>query len=172
MKIILYWRCRRRWWRNLLSIDYIFSSIPRRLENFNSYLNSSITMTSLHYPSIELCRKLTEIGFLATRDRYEADWKIVLWESSNQFMWAWQYVCPSVMEMLDVMPADIKVWSEDEFDTYDLSIFKLDKETFCIRYSLSEYVDEYIEEFNWHLPNVLAEMVLWLHQNNYISFTK
>lgn len=124
-------------------------------------------MNSLHYPSLKLCKKLTEIGFPTTFQHiWDYGWTIIwCWEIPE-----WMYVSPSVMEMLDEMPSDIQVWSEDEFDTYDLSIFKLEEKTFCIRYSLSEYVDEYIEEFNWTLPNALAEMILWLVENKYLTF--
>ena len=55
-------------------------------------------MNPLHYPSIELCKKLTEAGFP------ETEYKPTQYLNS-EFN---EYVCPSVMELLDEMPKYVK----------------------------------------------------------------
>lgn len=117
-------------------------------------------MNTSHYPSLELCKKLTEIGFTTAND---SDISFPITEMSyhngriikNEYTEFWAiknwFSCPSVMEMLDVMP---------------LGAFKI---TYALNWTIrhdSDFVTV------WELPNALAEMILWLHENNYISFSK
>lgn len=159
----------------------------------------------LHYPSLELCKKLTEIGFPETElnlidsrkqhkryncppvDEYEDFVFVPFW---NLYTWAPELDiepmdesnihrpnlrCPSVMELLDMMPPFINVW---ERNLFDLEIVKQGKQ-YLVRYlpSLIFNRDEYLLntktiQISEIPPNALAEMVLWLYENKYISFTK
>lgn len=121
-------------------------------------------MKNNHYPSLDLCKKLTDIWFPRTEKYYNPKR-----ESIEYFKWwllgNWEYWCPSVMEMLDEIPWEIKwdwativknaYWYYVWFDWVYASLWRANN--------------------NWQvksLPNALAEMVLWLHETNYISFTK
>lgn len=118
-------------------------------------------MNTLHYPSLELCKKLTEIGFPATEkviDEFGNIYDIAPWNE-------W-FIMPSVMEMLDVMPNYIEKWPI----RYYLAIW-WDR---CVQYYPDNFnaIKPPIADFRWTIPNALAEMVLYLHENKYISFTK
>ena len=115
-------------------------------------------MKTTHFPDLERCKKLTDVGFPENTG-------LSFWVMPNNMN---MIVCPSVSELLDEMPPDITRWDNEEFDTYDLCIFKLDKETFCIQYVLCDYVEEYIVQYTWTLPNALADMYIWLKENNYL----
>lgn len=134
-------------------------------------------MNPLYHPRLELCRKLQEIGF---PDTYMC--MVVLWEDytdileySSSTNWyndeVEKCVCPSVMEMLSVMP---KVISE-KLLTYTLNI-NSDWTDYDVSYSCYNNTHSdifYISTFYscyWELPNALAEMVLWLYENKYITF--
>lgn len=70
-------------------------------------------MNSSHYPSLELCKKLTEIGFPKNTDAVfhkNLDDNPRHWDSSTMQRIHY-YVCPSVMEMLDVIPEEVNDWS-------------------------------------------------------------
>ena len=107
-------------------------------------------MNTNHYPSLELCKKLTEIWFPTTFKH--------IWDSLWTVIWClevpeWMYVCPSVMEMLDVMPnrVEIKHWGIEWYVTL------ADSEWWF---------------FDESLPDAIAEMYIWLHENNYLNFNK
>lgn len=122
-------------------------------------------MNTSHYPSIELCKKLTEIGFPTTFQH--------TWDSLWTVIWClevpeWMYVCPSVMEMLDVMPKSF-VYEHKLFKrAYELEIkwnnyaskYMVEYYCFVNRECLINYTD--------NLPNALASMILWLHENSYL----
>ena len=117
-------------------------------------------MNTSHYPSLGLCNKLTEAGFPTTE----------LWIQWNCWNWSHKYyrnkrtdfVCPSVMELLDEMPDYIID------DRYTLSInYMLMWE---IWYTPIYGEDKLLKHFEWDiLVNALAEMWLWLKENNYLT---
>ena len=124
-------------------------------------------MKQEHYPSLELCKKLTEIGFPKTQHTYSFWWDkceeefTIVDEDDDGVSRTEFYRCPSVMEMLD------------ELRKTDLR--------FCINfYSEHTIVTVFIwddEKMFWAeddcdepLPKALAQMILWLHENKYISF--
>lgn len=85
------------------------------------------------------------------------------------------YVSPSVMEMLDVMPDWIRDWDRINpisSNHYRLNIYAW----YWVVYShhvTCKVIDKSMEVLKPNtLPNALAEMVLWLVENNYISFNK
>ena len=109
-------------------------------------------MNSTHYPSLELCKKLTEDGFPET---YLSMISWVIQEkrgvsSIEYFQGVVPLVCPSVMELLDELPTFVAIEKEDNW-TY--SCYKFD----------------FTPSYNWALPNALAEMWLWLKENNYLK---
>lgn len=120
-------------------------------------------MNSNHYPNLELCKKLKEIGFPETELYYDShainkvDW---YWITTD-----WEYPCPSVMEMLDVMPNCIKNnWG------YPLKISRTKWGTFIVAYQDWKFL---LRDFIWdNLPNALASMLIWLVENKYLTFNK
>jgi len=119
-------------------------------------------MNPPHYPSLELCNKLTEIGFPETEKWYLWGWNdFNIIKNREWFLhWVSSFLCPSVMEMLDVMPWKISRW--ENMLSARLIIEK------------SEVSYEFLHKVNvaiW-VPEALAEMILWLYENNHLSFKK
>jgi len=113
----------------------------------------------LHYPSIALCKKLTEKGFPETEKVFLKQWE-VSWISENEnVVWTGtdKYVCPSIPEMLDVIK-----WKEKKILLY----LEHNKE------AIASQDHRYLIKVEWTTPNMLAEMCLWLVENGYISFNK
>jgi len=132
-------------------------------------LNNFLTMKTSHYPSLELCKKLTEIGFPETYSRW-------YWNCENSYsIWAqhprpkdWEHPeipCPSVMEMLDVIPDNIHIWQHQY--SWRMSPYSLA----YIPNQSHEQWDSLIIPITQWIPNALAEMILWLHENKYISLS-
>lgn len=118
----------------------------------------------LHYPDLTRCQELTKLGF----PRTQMSWRLFSVSEPNIIFsdentdGNIEYACPSVSEMLDVMPSSILDW-------YDLCIAR--------NWPTSKY---YITSYTkWHgmychflgtLPNALADLVKWLVENNYLTF--
>ena len=164
-------------------------------------------MSTTHYPSLELCKKLTEVGFPDTQYWYvnfDIDSWYPYWRDNSEeyfyikseFVISWRkyekwrkndiwisdltkdkdeikeedvirYVCPSVMEMLDIIyiPLHHRISIDKMFDIDDWIWHK-------VSFYSSEHFNNTLKWFQWTLPNALAEMILWLHENNYISFSE
>ena len=120
-------------------------------------------MNPLHYPSLELCKKLTEAGFPKT-ELFYSEWKHT--QIQKEYKWIitdtinpWDYetykdinVCPSVMELLDELPRSKNL--EIEFRWIEV----------IVKYTDDRYLKH---SFRWNLlPNALAEMWLWLKEND------
>ena len=117
-------------------------------------------MNTSHYPSLELCKKLKEISFPHTEFSYYPEiWKVMMFNKN-----AITHPCPSVMDMLDLIPDKLPKTDEYPMNIYTLEIWKK-----FVAYSC-EWLARKI--FDWTVPNSLAEMILWLHENKYISFDK
>lgn len=113
-----------------------------------------------HYPSLELCKKLKEIGFPHTEFSYYPEiWKVMMF-SKNSVTWP----CPSVMEMLDVIPDDIRVEILPNNKYYTVWCYFTNIDIDSKRFGSSDW--------SCSVPNALAEMIIWLHENKHISFTK
>lgn len=128
-------------------------------------------MNPLHYPSLELCKKLTEELFPHNTEHYEwafyydypngrnfiSDWNPV-WLPENPYQ---QYLCPSVMELLDELPSEITT----EIPVF-LSIDKCNDGHYLVCYS-DNGIQKWSQIFKREtLPNALAEMWLWLKEND------
>ena len=103
-------------------------------------------MNPLHFPSLELCKKLTEVWFPETK-HYVSD-------SMKTSLHAWQYVYPTIMEMIDIIPRGR--WIEILQDGW-----------FVVKQSYTDEWDE-SECIENELPNALAKQILWLKENNYL----
>jgi len=127
-------------------------------------------MNTSHYPSLELCKKLTEAGFPITVKVRKLN---MAWYQAPQCLHIpiWYWVCPSVMELLDEMPNFIQVKYKD----WDVWNYKLEIGRQWASKSREAYYVHYVEWtwahsfMLWTLPNALAEMWLWLKENNYLS---
>lgn len=133
-------------------------------------------MNTSHYPPLALCKKLTESWFTGTEKRwiraecipltpinvyYEKD---LFTLTDANFPEEWEnYFCPSVMEMLAVMPVAMIInWEKQslKINSVQWEIYK-----FWIRFwDETSFYDWY-----WTLPNALAEMILWLVDNKYLT---
>ncbi len=135
-------------------------------------------MKQEHYPSLELCKKLTEIGFPKTQHTYSFWWDkceeefTIVDEDDDGVSRTEFYRCPSVMEMLDVMPRDIHVWHHQY--TWSITPYWF---TYVPNQSHStDIIPFFATDMNDDTaglsidPNAIAEMILWLHENKYISF--
>jgi len=125
-------------------------------------------MNPLHYPSLELCKKLTEAGFPRTEYQYEknnnkrsqAFWDIKFWNNWYSYLsndWLLEAVCPSVMELLDELP-----WFIETEDWICRLILR--KERWWENWYYDKNNSAMI--FNDNLPNSLAEMWLWLKEDD------
>lgn len=120
-------------------------------------------MNTSHYPSLDLCKKLTANGFPRTEmwlldfwyDRAN-QWDIMPYDfclDCEDYEWT-TYRCPSIAELLDELPE----WMI-EFE-------RIGKE-WKIWYWYEDENPHIIYSIN--LPNALAEMYLWLKENNYLT---
>ena len=143
-------------------------------------------MNTSHYPTLELCKKLAKIGFPETDKIYSRSvWRYLTWPEA----WQWfpfsikrrprqwdiitcdckeEYLCPSVMEMLDVIPEFIDEYKRSP----SFSMW-----TYWCRYRSYAPEDpevqwKQIDFYEDTLPNALANMILWLHENKFISFNQ
>lgn len=143
---------------------------PSSSNNFYYLSNNNMTtLRSVHYPSLELCKKLQNTWLDNTEKVIDDYWNIddrnltrVEWDNTPM------YPCPSVMELLDEMPTDIDyLWenrwlrimyvAEDEaWEVWE--VWYLFGSTWRVEY--------------WTIPNALAEMRLWLVENGYINKAK
>lgn len=121
-------------------------------------------MNESHYPSLELCKKLKEIGFPDTEYSYvqDLDWKDFIYKYKDYGRDEYTSVCPSVMEMLDVIPYHI------QFDWMGANVH-------FTKRGDGEYISYYSWKSSYYkgkntLPNALAEMIIWLYENKHLTF--
>jgi hypothetical protein len=114
-------------------------------------------MNPSHYPSLELCKRLTETWFPKTEKIIEInqnEYPKTMWN-----IWVNCYYSPNIAELLDELP-----W---EIEGCYLSIVK--QFDWCYDISYQElFVSWELHKTLWTLPNALAEMWLWLKENNYL----
>lgn len=134
-------------------------------------------MNPSHYPSLELCKKLTENWFPETEMEYTEFYPIWNFEEkeivdfkkwdfhimgSDFSEWSW-YKCPSIAELLDELPDD-KIY-KDKYSIYWLEIYKN-----IVQYANhSTDIDAepiILQRYEWTIPNALAEIWLWLKEND------
>ena len=129
-------------------------------------------MKESHYPSLELCKKLTEAGFPETENVWldSKEWAFVWWSESfrlwglkkiHEEYWYTFYRCPSIAELLDELPQSIHIWHHE----YTLNITP-----YSITYIPNQSHSADIPLLPWiNVPNALTEMWLWLKENNYLT---
>jgi hypothetical protein len=95
-------------------------------------------MNNTHYPSLELCKKLTEENYPATSNWMKENWDII-----QLIYWAWKlyYRCPSIAELLNSLREDRRRVAHRQY---------------------SELKD------NTSFPDYLAEFYLFDKENNYL----
>lgn len=131
--------------------------------------SNSPYMNPLHYPDLERCKKLTEIGFPETENYLYENLYIVkkgLDVDLARHNKVPVFVCPSVMEMLDVIPEHI--------GGYDLVLYNR-----AVSYEDSVMLDNV--NFKWDiyneqlpftadtLPNALCDLIFWLVEQKYLT---
>lgn len=114
-------------------------------------------MNPLHYPDLERCKKLTEIGFPETElfysrwaNKARVEYFINREEYSKRDD---RFLCPSVMEMLDVIGLHVIITKKDNHAMVTVEIPWMKP---------VHFVDT--------LPNALADLTIWLHENKYLKF--
>ena len=134
-------------------------------------------MNPLHHPILELQIKLKKIGFTNCETVTDTCGNYI---RHTPWFDTWEYnPCPSVMEMLDVMPHSIPIeWLEH--------LIQYDNATTYYFLSISKGVVQYANQarrvqlvyFNVErndersIPNALAEMIIWLVEKKLLSFDK
>lgn len=120
-------------------------------------------MTPTHYPSLDRCQKLTELGFPHTAMHFEK-WCESFTDTESSYDDD-EYVCPSVMEMLDAMPESIE-YRDGEIVTAWRHIG-----TIWVSYDydgLAQVKFDYKD--SWNLPNAIADLIIWLVENSHLTF--
>ena len=120
-------------------------------------------MNPLHYPSLELCKKLTSSNFPKTEKcwtrslKWNEESKKFPYEiSSRPTPWGY-YVAASVMELLDELPTMI----EKDWEKY----FICTAGKYIVIYS--DYIKGNLHKTeSYNLADWLAEMWLWLKEND------
>lgn len=150
-------------------------------------------MNSNHFPDLSRCKKLTEIGFPETEMWWYTHWRSEITliitsseirelcievdnydmnnnlpDSIDYYLWDYKYRCPSVMEMLDVIPDVIE--NREEYGDKE-SYFNFDKKSGWYEFW---YLDCYVPQISFQdtLPNALADLIFWLVENSYLTIWK
>lgn len=114
----------------------------------------------MDYPSLEFCKQLKEVNFPPTRE-YNYEIKMV-----DGIPHTTMIVRPSIGEMLDVM---LKDYADTFVSSFKITLDMKNEDQWAT-VSVTKNGATIYKEFTWTFPNALAEMILWLHANNYISF--
>lgn len=124
-------------------------------------------MNTSHYPSLELCKKLKELWFWTTEKRWfihslenpqeiqSVEYNSTIYSHTSKHSPV--FPCPSVIELLNKIPDNI---IDECRQKKNLEMWKK-----FVAYSRNWLATKMID---WTLPNALAEMWLWLKENNYL----
>lgn len=130
-------------------------------------------MNPLHYPDLERCKKLTEIGFPETdlfysrwANKARVEYYINRKEYGNKED---RFLCPSVMEMLDVIPCTIVYKKHEKKETRYFRLEKENADEWEAKYN-DVFHQTCTERMKWTLPNALADLIFWLVENKYLKF--
>lgn len=133
-------------------------------------------MNPLHYPDQPRCEKLYDLHFPKTEKVYiqkallSDECRICTrWDYSQYEDEAyWKLPCPSVMEMLDVIPTKISLDNQHcSLSTY-AAVWR--KAPFYVGYMWEKGKFMTQPQFNDTLPNALADLIFWLVENKYLKF--
>lgn len=122
------------------------------------------------YPSPDRCERLKYLKFPMNTTlfmRTDDHTRFYMGNLSEKFCERDYYPCPSVPEMLDLMPKKI----ENLEQVLHLILTK----TFLDLWSCSYVKDFYsknVINVNKYLANAVADCLIWLVENNFISFKK
>ena len=95
--------------------------------------------------------------------KYIQDYHEIIIRMDEWVVTKWVYVCPSVMEMLE----HIRTIEGENNHEYNIRITYVMQWKYHVEYDYSFWPKFWFQDT---LPNALAEMILWLHKNDYISF--
>lgn len=123
-----------------------------------------ISTNEEYYPNRDLCNKMTAIGFPIT-ETYIARWR---WPFLDEIhdddpIDRIEYVLPNIPEMLHHIHT-IEWLSNHE---YSIRIAYIGQWKYNVEYERG-FWPKY--PFQDTLPNALAKMCIWLHENDFISF--
>lgn len=121
-----------------------------------------------HYPDLQRCEELTKIGFPETdkvqiqKELMKDEFRICdRWDYSQyeDEMYA-KLVCPSIAEMLDVIPSEIidTRWKIQRLEIYNNSEYWY--VCYCALHDQIQHVSGKISDDT--LPNALCDLIIWL----------
>lgn len=125
-------------------------------------------MNPLHYPSLELCKRLTEVWFKINREwTYRNSFWIYNKNIEGFELESTDFICLSVMDMLEYMPISIRI----RWKLFLRTIHWIWDNDIWFTYRTSTYVEnDYLMFLHWKsLPDLCAEMLLSLLKNKYIT---
>jgi len=128
-------------------------------------------MNNSHYPTLELCKKIDDIEFPSTELWIISEHKAQVWKifsidecfEVTNYEWRFEY-CPSVMEMLDIIPNTIVCNDREYYLTLDKIWWWY--ETIEWTYDVIWLQDDS------SLPDNIANLILWLVENKYLVLNK
>jgi len=128
-------------------------------------------------PSLELCRKLKELGYPQTggglywkkwKDKENWDVGFVEEEGRQLFLTTVDFIkAPTLGEMGEVLSAKIDALG-DESNWF----LRIEKWGDCWYVDLSKFAYCICSERGKRLPNTYAKMLIWLAKNGYLSFER
>ena len=129
-------------------------------------------MKTKDYPNIELCRKLTDLGFPTTEKVFTSQMKAYngeppspTWEMiiADEKYNVW-YVCPNLMEMFNVTMNQNRSWY--------IRISKNRDTDGYIWADCDFYIGSILEKrfIMDNIPDAISEMIIWLKENDFIYF--
>ena len=126
-------------------------------------------------PSLELCRKLKELGYpqddgwywVQEIFGYKYEWKLCLLVNSPYAVDSYKIKAPTLGEMEEVLSAKIDAL-RDGSDWF----LRIEKWGDCWYVDLSKFAYCVCSEKGEKLPNAYAKMLIWLAENGYLNFAK
>ena len=78
---------------------------------------------------------------------------------------------PLATEILEELPNEIQIWNKNfgSFDTWKLSIIRMNKGTYVVQYCDEDMQEVHKEFGDLSLPNALAKMYCYLAENNLLK---
>lgn len=115
------------------------------------------------FPTLSLCKKLTEVWFPDTVNMLWTHWVIDTTTDYSWYQWEEWYKCPTVYELLNVLPNKI------EFEVPLFLHMNKNEDWWTVEYICSyKYNSPTSIKINWELPDILSEMYLILKKWNNI----
>lgn len=131
-------------------------------------------------PQLETCKKLDELGlFQESKGIYVFNvmdsgvWQLMSRDASDILVEKY-HPTPIAEEVLKELPKKLVIEDSEDYDdigTWYLGVFPLN-DGWMVQYS-SEYADELLYDTNnKSLSEAAAQMMIWLHENGYLTKTE